>query len=360
MRSTHIVAALGTAKFSAKSAWRPISMCYLQGAMADASSSARRPAPEEGPLTRWSTWAIVGGVLLGGVVVWRLWGSTYKTDVRTICNAEKGSGFTIEKDTPKVAQWIRGNLETPEGNTFFSTLSDTRMSERAKRLQTEADSVKLAACPMVTAYEQLTAVGEHRSDLQHLCSSLTFPKLAELDDEERLARLEDWLDKQAKSPRTKELADPMRTAPPAGRGKLLRDTASSMDVFTCDVAKTLDSPQAEPKPSGVPMVRVWAAPQVIGSMKEEDLAKPLADATPALNDCYKKGLAKKPDLAGKLAIKLQVSPDGKVTKASPADLALEDHDTVACILDVIKGLSLPKNPGPLASVFIPLELTTKP
>jgi hypothetical protein len=145
-------------------------MCYLQGAMADASSSAapsepkkptvrvrpRRAAPQEaGPLTRWSTWAIVGGVLLGGVVVWRLWGSTYKSDVRTMCNAEKGSGFTIEKDMPKVGQWIRGNLETPEGNTFFSTLSETRMSERAKRLQTEADSVKLAACPLVKAYEQL-------------------------------------------------------------------------------------------------------------------------------------------------------------------------------------------------------------
>jgi hypothetical protein len=189
---------------------------------------------------------------------------------------------------------------------------------------------------------------------------LTFPKLAELDDEERLARLEDWLDKQARSPRTKELADPMRTAPPAGRGKVLRDTASKMDVFTCDVAKTLDSPQAEPKPSGIPLVRVWAAPQIIGSMKGEDLGKALADVTPAMNDCYKKGLAKKSDLAGKLAVKLQVNAAGKVTKASPADLAFEDHDTVACLLDVLRSLSLPTNPGPIASVFIPLELTTKP
>jgi hypothetical protein len=343
--------------------------------MAEESSSAASPEPkkaeksrakarpatpaEAGPLTRWSTWSVLGAVLLGGVVVWRLWGSSYKGDVRTVCNAEKGSGLTIEKDSPKVTQWIRGNLETPEGNTFFSTLNDMRLSERAKRLEAEAASQKIAVCPMVTAYEQLTAEGEYRTDLQHLCSSLTFPKLAELDDDDRLARIGDWLDKQAKSPRTKELADPLRAAPPGGRGKLLRDTATKMDVFSCDVAKTLDSPQAEPKPA-VPSVRVWAAPQIIGPAKEEDIAKAVVDVTPAMTDCYKTGLAKKPDLAGKVAVKLQLNADGKVTKAVPADVAFEDRDAVTCLLGVLKGLTLPKNPGPIVSVFVPLELSTKP
>ena len=353
-------------------------MCYLQAAMAEASSTAetsnkkptkgekangapRPPAPREvGPFTRLSTWSVVGAVLLGGVVVWRLWGSTYKGDVKTICNAERGSGFTIDKDMPKVTQWIRANLETPEGNTLFSTLTDTRLTERGKKLQAEATALKLAACPMVSAYDRLAAEGEYRTDLQHLCSSLTFPRLAELDDDERLAKIEDYIDKQAKSPRTKELAEPLRSAPAAGRAKVLRDIAMAMDVFSCETARTLDTPQAEPRPAGAPMVRVWSAPQVIGPMKEEDLAKALVEITPAMNDCYKKGLEKKPDLAGKVSMKMRIDPDGKVMKAAPADLAFDDHDVLGCLVEVMKSAKLPKNGGPVVSVLVPLELTTHP
>jgi hypothetical protein len=255
---------------------------------------------------------------------------------------------------------VRGNLETPEGNTFFSTLGDMRLSERAKRLQTESQAVKLTACPLVSAYEALLAEGEYRTDLQHLCSNLTFPNLAELDDDGRIARIEDWLDKQAKSPRTKELADPLRTASPPARAKLLRDTTVGMDVFTCDTAKTLDSPQAQPKPAGTPTVRVWSAPQVIGPLKEEDLAKAIVEVTPAMNDCYKKGLEKKPGLAGKVSVKMQVGADGKVLKAAPADLAFDEHETLTCVVDAIKSAKLPKNQGPIVSAMVPLELTTRP
>ncbi len=367
---THIAGGSGVAKFSG-------AMCYLHAAMAQASSSeetskkknkarkakgASRPSPpqEAGPVTRWSTWSVVGAVLLGGVVVWRLWGSTYKGDVRTICDAEKGSGFTIDKDMPKVTDWVRANLETPEGNTLFSTLKDMRLAERSKKLQAEATSVKLAACPMVSAYDRLAAEGEYRADLQHLCSSLTFLKLAEMNDDDRLTKIEDFIDKQAKSPRTKELGELLRSTPAAGRAKVLRDTATSMDVFSCDTAKTLDSPQAEAKPAGAPLVRVWSAPQVIGQLKEEDLAKALVDVTPAMNDCYKKALEKKPDLVGKVSIKLQVDPDGKVTKAAPADLAFDDHDLLACLVGAIKTAKLPKNGGPVVSALVPLELTTHP
>jgi hypothetical protein len=353
-------------------------MCYLQAAMAEASSSeqtpkktpakgekakgaSRRTAPQEaGPFARLSTWSVVGALLLGGVVVWRLWGSSYKGDVRTICNAEKGSGFTIDKDMPKVTQWIRSNLETPEGNTLFSTLTDTRLTERGKKLQGEATAVNVAACPMVSSYERLAAEGEYRTDLQRLCSSLTFPRLSDMVDDERLAKIEDFIDKQAKSPRTKELAEPLRSAPAAGRAKVLRDATQAMDVFSCETAKTLDTPQAERQPAGPPMVRVWSAPQVIGPLKEEDLAKALVEITPAMNDCYQKGVEKKPDLVGRVSIKMQVDPDGKVMKVAPADLAFDDHDVLGCLVGAIKSMKLPKNNGPVVSVLIPLELTTRP
>jgi hypothetical protein len=317
----------------------------------------RGAAPQEaGPLTRWSTWGVIGVVLFGAIVVWKLWGSSYTGDVRAICNAEKGSGFTIAKDSPKVTQWIRGNLDTPEGNTFYSSLNDTKLADRGKRLQTEADSLKIPACPLVAAYERLDAEAEYRADVQKVCSSLTFPKLAELDDDGRLAAIEDWIDKLAKSPRTKELGAALRSAPAAARPKTLRDTGTDLDVFSCETARVLEGPQAAPTTSGVPVVRLRAPPEVTGTMNAEELTKALGELMPAMTACYQKGLTGKPNLSGQVAIKVHVNPDGKVSRAYPESTMVDDRDTLECIADVIRAAKLPKNPGPVVSVLVPLDL----
>jgi hypothetical protein len=309
------------------------------------------------PLLALRTWGILGIVLVGGVVAWKLAGSTYRGDVETICNAEKGSGLTIEKDMAKVTQWVRGQLATPEGNEFFSSLGETKMIDRAKRLQGEATTHRIGMCPMVASYEPVAAEGDYRGDLQHLCSSAAFPHLAELDDAGRLVRLEDWIDNQAKSPRTKELADPLRQARTgAERAKLLRDAAGKMDVYSCDGARTIESAQASP-PTAAPTVRVSATPQIVGPVKDEDLAKAVTDVMPAINDCYRKALEKTPSLAGKMAVKIEVDPDGKIIRVSPADVGLEVREAAGCVLQGLHSMKLPKNPGPLASVLLPLELS---
>ncbi len=274
-----------------------------------------------------------------------------------LCNAEKGSGLTLAKDMPKVVQWLRDNLETPEGNTFFSSLTDAKLTERGKKLQSESEAVGLPACPTVAAYERLAAQAEYRADLQHLCSSLTLPKVAEKDDDGRLTAIEDWIDKQARSPRTKELAEPLRSAPPAGRAKLLRDKATEVDVFTCELARTLEMPPVLPKAGGVPVVRLREPPKVNGPLSEEDVTKALVAVTPAMTECYRKGLENKPDLAGEIALKVQANPEGKVIRAAPFDSKVDDTATLACIVEAIKGATMPKNPGPLVSIVVPLELS---
>jgi hypothetical protein len=311
--------------------------------------------PGEAPLLAWRTWGLLGIALLGGVVAWRLAGSSYRGDIETICNAEKGAGLGVDKDMAKVTSWVRGHLATPEGNKFFSALGDAKVIERAKRLQGEATTLHIQSCPMVASYELVAAQGDYRSDLQHLCSTAAFPKLAELDDPNRLARLEDWIADKARSPRTKELADPLRqAATPAERGKLLRDTAAKMDVYSCDGAKTLESPQAVPP--AVPTIRVSARPEIVGAIKEDDLAKAIVAVTPGMEDCYKKALEKSPSLSGKMVVKLEIDPDGKVLRASPAETGLDVRDAGKCVLDAVKAMQLPKNPGPLASTLIPFEL----
>ncbi len=161
---------------------------------------------------------LAGAALVGGVVVWRLAGSTYRADVETICNAESRSGLGIRKDMPALGEWLRGHLATPEGNELLSTLGERPLAERADRLPPAAGALGIAACPMAEAYEQLVADGDYRAELQRLCSYVTFPELGQTDDPARLQTLEDWIDTQASDPRTKALADPLRAAAtPAAR-----------------------------------------------------------------------------------------------------------------------------------------------
>ncbi|MGD0524679.1 MAG: AgmX/PglI C-terminal domain-containing protein [Polyangiaceae bacterium] len=321
--------------------------------------AAPAPLPDTGYVSDWRTWGIAGAILVFGVIGWKLLNSTYKHDVRTICEGEGDSGFTLEKDQSKVTAYVRQHLTTPEGNTFYSSLSDAKLVERAKRLKGEASAQGIASCPAVAAYEKMAAEGDYRADLQHLCSIVAFSHLAEADDAGRLQRLEDWIDQGARSPRTKDVGDALRQgATGADRAKVLRDAAFKVDIFTCDLAKTLEGPVMPAKGKGPPMVRPFGAPQIIGVLKPEDVAKPLVDATPAMNECYKKGLDRKPDLEGKLAIKMRVDPSGKVTNVSPADETLPDRETAMCILQVVRSMEFPKNAGPLVSIFLPLELTT--
>jgi hypothetical protein len=186
---------------------------------------------------------LAGAALVGGVVSWRLAGSTYRADVETICDAESRSGFGIRHDMPALGEWLRGHLETPEGNELLSALGERPMAERAGRLRSAAGALGFAACPMAEAYEQLVADGDYRAELQRLCSYVTFPELGQGDDPARLQTLEDWIDTHASNPRTKALADPLRAAPtPAARAGVLRSASGAIDIFTCDIAKVIESP----------------------------------------------------------------------------------------------------------------------
>jgi hypothetical protein len=316
-----------------------------------------RPAPDAGWFTGWRTWAVLGVVLVGGVATWKIVGSTYKGDVETICNGEAGSGFTMGKETSKVTTYIRSHLATPEGNTLYSTLSDARLMDRAKALQDEASKLHIGSCPMVASFERMAAEGEYRSDVQHLCSNIAFPNLGQQEEAGRLQMLEDWIDKNAKSPRTKEIGAALRQGGPADRATLLRTTAGSLDIFTCDLAKTLEGPLLPAKGKIPPTVDLFAEPQVVGDMPMAGLKAAVLAALPAMTECYKATVKTRPDYETKMPVKLKVGPDGKVISAGPGDSSPQDRPTQECIIDAVKSMELPKNPGPLASILLPLELT---
>jgi hypothetical protein len=187
--------------------------------------------------------ALMGVALVGGVVAWRLAGATLRADVETICSAELRSGLTMRHEMPALGDWVRGHLATPEGNELLATLGDLSMADRAAHLRALAAAQGVTPCPMAASYEALVAEGDARADLQRLCSYVTFPDLAQGDDAERLAVLEAWIAEDAKDPRTKALAGPLRAAEsPADRARVLRAASREIGILTCDVAKVLESP----------------------------------------------------------------------------------------------------------------------
>jgi hypothetical protein len=312
--------------------------------------------PDEGFLA-WRTWAVLGAVLVGGVIAWKLLGTSYKHDVETICNAEKGSGYGMDHDASKVGQWVKDHLGTPEGNQLFAAISESKLVERSKKLKDAASDQGVSPCPITASYEQLAAKGEARADVQHLCSEISFPRLMSADEPGRLDMLLKWIDQSAKSPGTKDIGAALqKAAPGAERAQVLTDAASKLDIFSCGNAKTLATP-APPPPTGAPTVRLFTDAQIIGNAKDADLKKALADLTPDLVACYADGITRRPDLAGKLLVKMEFDGDGKVMRATPAeDSRLPDMQASACIVNKLRSMKLVVS-GPLASVLLPLELT---
>jgi hypothetical protein len=178
-----------------------------------------------------------------GVVAWRLVGATYRADVETICSAERRSGFTLRKEMPALGEWVRAHLATAEGNELYASLGDMPMADRASRVRSEARALALGPCPMARSYEELVAEGVSREDLQRLCSFATFPGLERLDDAARLEVIEAFIASDASDARTKALAEPLREATTSEeRARVLRAAAKAIDVYSCDLAKTVERP----------------------------------------------------------------------------------------------------------------------
>jgi hypothetical protein len=185
---------------------------------------------------------VLGLALLGAVVAWRLSESTYRSEIEAICQGEIASGLSMRSDIARVTERVRARLRTPEGNLFFSSLRDTPVERRADRLRAAGRVLGIQACPLADSYSGLAIEARYRSDMQRLCSYVTFPGIAELDGPARVAVLEAWIEENAGSPRTRDLAIGLRTSgTPSENARLLRDAANEVDVLTCDVANGLEN-----------------------------------------------------------------------------------------------------------------------
>lgn len=90
--------------------------------------------------------------------------------------------------------------------------------------------------------------------------------------------------------------------------------------------------------------------------------------------CYNEGLKRIPSLAGRVAVKFVIDPDGRVAEASSVTsdastsgsgapkgmvTTLADEKVVACVLEAYRGLTFPRPQGGRAVVIYPIELGTR-
>jgi hypothetical protein len=76
-----------------------------------------------------------------------------------------------------------------------------------------------------------------------------------------------------------------------------------------------------------------------------DISARVEDRRPAARACYEEGVKRLPDLEGRLIINFEINPDGTVADASQSaqDDQIMDEQVVACVADVIKGITFAKS-----------------
>ena len=195
-----------------------------------------------------ATVALGGAMLLAAVGGGRLAAST-RADVTAMCHAEGRSGAPMRRSLAPVSEWMRDHLTNPEEQLFLSSLRDAPLAARADRLRRHARAAGVDPCPLADTYGELASEALYQSDMQALCSYVTFPAFEELDPEERVAAIEAWMREHAASPRTSALVGALQdAADPGERARVLREAAREIDVVTCDLAGLLGRPAIEACP----------------------------------------------------------------------------------------------------------------
>jgi hypothetical protein len=310
----------------------------------------------------WMRWALLGGVvLLVGVVAWRLTAGSYKGDIQKICNAETNAGGQrgAVENLAIGMKWAKEHLDTPEASTWFTELEKKGMGDRVVVLRAETQRLGIASCPLADTFSAVQADADYRTDLYTLCggSAIDLPKVEGANDADRLSQIRGWIAEKAKSPRTKVLGDKLAETPPQERSRLVRQTANDFAVYQCALVDTLEKPQAKERKDEA-VIKI-GNPEINGTLSTElFVAAVLANMEP-LRKCYEAGLAKNADLAGRVLIKLRISPKGKVDNTSVVSSNISDPAVAPCLAKAIESVKFPEPKSLLVTVLAPFDLIPK-
>ncbi len=80
----------------------------------------------------------------------------------------------------------------------------------------------------------------------------------------------------------------------------------------------------------------------------------------AFRFCYEKALAKNPDAKGRVVVRFEIGPDGRVSSATDDGSQFPDPDVLPCILAGYRKLVFPKPDGGKVTVIYPIEFSPSP
>jgi hypothetical protein len=77
-----------------------------------------------------------------------------------------------------------------------------------------------------------------------------------------------------------------------------------------------------------------------------------------LKDCYTQGLARMPEVSGRLTLRFVIGPSGESSNISVSDAGPFDPTMTTCAISALAGLSFPKPAGGLVTVQYPFLFDT--
>lgn len=310
---------------------------------------------------------------LGGMLTLPSMCNVYKSDITKLCDAELLSQVTLKTNRTQLFTWMERNVASSEAVIFVGQIEAKDAHGISAALHEEARKASLPSCTFADQAELQAKEEDFRTDLTNLCAgsaaksdgSIARLDVAAADDAERMREILEWVGTNAKSADTLPLVQKIGALPPRQRGTALRAEAGKVAATSCPMSLTLDAPPPPPPPPVEPRKAdpSFVLLKVDGSAKNQlTVAQGLIgkDAAQAINNCYAQGLTTTATLAGKVTLKLQIDPTGRITSAANDASALKGP-VVACIGGALSGMALGAplpdggKKGAKASVTLDLE-----
>jgi len=94
----------------------------------------------------------------------------------------------------------------------------------------------------------------------------------------------------------------------------------------------------------VPQPRMGVA-QVVGGLDKDLIRRVVRAHINEVRYCYNQGLARDPNLKGRVAVQFQIGSTGKVPTALVSESDIKDSNVGSCIASAVRRWQFPKPPG---------------
>jgi len=103
---------------------------------------------------------------------------------------------------------------------------------------------------------------------------------------------------------------------------------------------------SDPLPGGEPgAMTIGAATEVRGSLDKEEIRRVIRAHVNEVKRCYDQGLARRPDMEGKVVLKFTIGKTGTVVAASVQETSVNDKPVEVCITSAALKWTFPKPTG---------------